>query len=77
MIGFASRDDGDDLMSAPARNPHRGTSLEDFLHEEGIREEATVAAVKRVIAWQLRQEMEKEADQDRHGAADGDQSHPA
>lgn len=46
-------------MSALARNPHRGTSLEDFLDEEGIREEAAVAAVKRVIAWQLKQEMEK------------------
>ncbi len=33
------------------------TSLDDFLDEEGIREEVTARAIKRVIALQLRQAM--------------------
>ena len=42
-----------------ARNPHWGSTLDDFLEEEGIREEATTAAIKKVIAWQLAAEMKK------------------
>jgi antitoxin HicB len=41
------------------KNKHKGTRLEDWLAEEGILEEATVAAVKSVIAWQLGEEMRK------------------
>jgi antitoxin HicB len=44
-------------MNMTGSNPHRGSSLESFLEEEGILEEATTGAVKRVIAWQLQQEM--------------------
>jgi len=33
------------------------SSLDDFLHEEGIAEEVTARAVKRVIALQLREAM--------------------
>ena len=40
-----------------AKNPHRGSTLDEFLNEEGINEEATAIAVKRVIAWQLTQAM--------------------
>jgi antitoxin HicB len=40
-------------------NPHWGSTLDDFLEEEGIREEATTAAIKKVIAWQLGEEMKK------------------
>ena len=36
-----------------------GSSLEDWLEEEGILEEATTAATKSVLAWQLAQEMKK------------------
>ena len=36
-----------------------GSTLESFLEQEGILEEATIAAVKSVIAWQLAQEMAK------------------
>lgn len=43
-----------------AGNPHRGTSLDTFLDEEGIGEQATALAVKRVIAWQLQQEMARQ-----------------
>jgi antitoxin HicB len=38
-------------------NPNLGTSLEDFLAGEGTLESSTTAAVKRVIAWQLGEEM--------------------
>jgi len=34
-----------------------GTSFNSFLEEEGILDEVGAVAVKRVIAWQLRQEM--------------------
>lgn len=37
-----------------------GSSFEDFLKEEGIHQESTAIAVKRVLAWQLEQAMEKE-----------------
>jgi DNA-binding Xre family transcriptional regulator len=36
---------------------HVGSSLESFLKEEGILESATTKAVKRVVAWQLAEEM--------------------
>ncbi len=35
-----------------------GSSLEDFLQDEGRLEEARQIAVKRVLAWQLEQAME-------------------
>ena len=31
-------------------NPHRGSSFESFLEEEGILEEVTMAATKQVLA---------------------------
>ena len=40
-------------------NPHIGSTLEDFLKEEGIYEDATNFAVKEVLAWQVQQAMEK------------------
>ncbi len=41
-------------------NAHIGSSFDDFLEEDGIREEVEAIAVKRVIAWQIVQEMEKQ-----------------
>jgi predicted transcriptional regulator len=41
-------------------NPHWGSTLDDFLTEEGIREAARADAVTRVVAWQLSQEMERQ-----------------
>ena len=38
-------------------NPHIGSSFEEFLNEETMAEEATAVAIKRVIAWQIEQEM--------------------
>lgn len=37
-----------------------GSSFEDFLAEEGILEEVTTIAVKRVIAWQIAEAMKAE-----------------
>jgi DNA-binding phage protein len=42
------------------KNPHWGSSLDTFLTDEGIREAAKAAAVTRVVAWQLTQEMERQ-----------------
>jgi hypothetical protein len=34
-------------------NPHIGSTFESFLREQGIFEEVTTAATKRVIAWRM------------------------
>jgi antitoxin HicB len=39
------------------KNKHIGSSFDDFLEEEGIRDAVRVQAVKRVIAWQIAQDM--------------------
>jgi predicted XRE-type DNA-binding protein len=41
------------------RNPHLGSSLDDFLKEEGTFEELQVQAIKEVVAWQLEEAMKK------------------
>lgn len=38
-------------------NPAIGSSLESFLEEDGIAEEATAAAIKSVLAWQIAEAM--------------------
>jgi len=38
---------------------HMGSSVDDFLKEEGIFEEAQAQAVKEVVAWQLAEAMRK------------------
>jgi len=38
---------------------HMGSSIDDFLKEEGILEEAQVQAIKEVVAWQLAEAMKK------------------
>jgi len=40
-------------------NKHMGSSIDDFLREEGIFEEAQTQAVKEVVAWQLAEAMRK------------------
>jgi antitoxin HicB len=42
------------------KNPHFGSSLEDFLAAEGLLEEATEHAIKAVVAWQLRTSMDQQ-----------------
>lgn len=44
-------------MTSMTKHPNHGTSLEDVLMEDGNLEGATAYAVKRVIAWQLQEEM--------------------
>src|SRR5213594_350765 len=38
---------------------HMGSSIDDFLKEEGIFEEAQAQAVKEVVAWQLAEAMKR------------------
>ena len=40
-------------------NPHVGSSLDDVLEEEGVLAEVTAIALKRVLAWQILEEMKK------------------
>ncbi len=39
------------------RTPHIGSTLDDFLKDEGILEEAQTQAIKEVVAWQLAEAM--------------------
>ena len=38
---------------------HMGSSIDDFLKEEGVFEEAQAQAIKEVVAWQLAEAMKK------------------
>jgi len=38
---------------------HVGSSFEDFLKEEGVFDQTTTQAVKRVLAWQVSEIMKK------------------
>ena len=38
---------------------HMGSSIDDFLKEEGIFEEAQAQAIKEIVAWQLAQAMSR------------------
>jgi antitoxin HicB len=42
------------------RNKHIGSSLEDFLKEEGVLEETRAVALKETLASQVQQAMEKD-----------------
>jgi antitoxin HicB len=42
------------------RKNHMGSSIEDFLKEEGIFEESQAQAIKEVVAWQLEEAMKKQ-----------------
>ncbi len=41
------------------KNPHWGSTLDDLLREDGIRDEVRTEAQTRVVAWQLGQEMKR------------------
>ncbi len=41
------------------KNEHLGSNFDDFLEKEGLRAEAEAAAIKRVIAFQIEQEMKQ------------------
>lgn len=40
-------------------NEHIGSDFDDFLAEQGLLEEVSATALKRVIAWQIEQVMKK------------------
>ncbi len=40
------------------KSKHIGSSFDDFLQEEGLMAESEAIALKRVLAYQIRQEME-------------------
>lgn len=46
-------------MAERKQNPHRGSSLDDFLEEEGVLPEFQARAIKEVIAWQLAEAMKE------------------
>jgi DNA-binding phage protein len=41
------------------KNQHWGSTLDDFLNEEGIYKSAKAEAVTRVVMWQIAEEMQK------------------
>jgi len=41
-------------------NKYIGSNFDDFLAEQGILDEVTAVAVKRVLAWQISQEMKRQ-----------------
>ena len=43
------------------RNPHDGSSLDDFLREEGIHEKVEAAALKRALALKLADLMQEKS----------------
>ena len=43
----------------PKRMDHSGSAFETFLEDEGIRDEVEAVAIKRVLAWQLAQAMQR------------------
>jgi antitoxin HicB len=42
-----------------SNNCHLGTAFDDFLEQEGILNEVTEVALKRVLAWQVEQAMKE------------------
>jgi antitoxin HicB len=40
-------------------NQHMGSTIDDFMKQEGIFEEAQAQAIKEVIAWQLSEAMKE------------------
>jgi hypothetical protein len=41
------------------KNKHIGSTLDDFLREEGVLEAFEARAIKEVVAWQLQQAMKQ------------------
>jgi hypothetical protein len=47
-------------MKKAKKNPHRGSKFEGFLEEEGILDDVTATATKRVLAWRIAELMKKQ-----------------
>jgi predicted XRE-type DNA-binding protein len=46
-------------MKAAKKKPAIGSSLDEFLEDEGLREEFEALAIKEVIAWQIQKAMDE------------------
>ena len=42
-----------------SKKSHIGSSFDDYLNEEGSADQVNAIAIKRVLAWQIQQAMEK------------------
>ena len=47
------------MSKVKKRNPHRGSTLDAFLEDEGVLDEFQTVAVKETIAFQIAREMER------------------
>lgn len=47
------------MKKTEQRNPHIGSSVDEFFAEDGLLEEIEAAAVKRVISLELQSELER------------------
>jgi len=47
------------LSNVKKKNLHIGSSLDDFLKEEGILEEARAVTLKEALAWQVKKAMKR------------------
>jgi antitoxin HicB len=47
------------MKKAKKRNPHWGSTLNEFLQEEGIKAEVKAETVTRVVAWQLKAHLKR------------------
>jgi predicted XRE-type DNA-binding protein len=56
--GYLNRAETSEGVGAMSKK-HMGSSIDDFLREEGIFEEAQAQAIKEVVAWQLAEAMKK------------------
>src|SRR3984957_6931137 len=57
-------------MAKEGAGVHSGSSFDDFLEEEGYRNEVESIAIKRVLAWQFEQEMVRQQKTKRAMAAE-------
>ena len=48
------------MAKKETKNKHLGSTLDSFLHDEGILEEATARAQKRVLAYQIAEAMKSQ-----------------
>jgi antitoxin HicB len=46
-------------MTKAKKNPHDGSTLEEWLREEGVLEEVKAEADRRIKRWQLEEEMKR------------------
>jgi hypothetical protein len=50
------------MVTKSKRNPHDGSTLEDWLREEGIVDEVKAEGRRRIKRWQLEKNMKKKGE---------------